>query len=355
MASPHCRVEEPRSLMLYFLFALSISAHASKYYAPESEDLLPQGFLTAPPRSRPPKGEDYYTLPNGAGAYGEFEVTHDITNVTSLAFLNQIGKKTPLFARFSTVAGEKGSADNVRDARGFAFKMYTEEGNLDWLMFSAPVFQIRDPAKFASVVHAQKRDPRTNLKDPTMFWDYFNHNSEAYNFLVRLFGGQGIPTAYQYADIFGINLYKFTKPDGTFKYVKLHLKTNQGTRNQTLEEAVKTSGHDPDYSTRELYQTIERGNFPSWTVYAQIIDPLEAESYHINVFDATRLIPEEDYPLIPFGKITLNRNPVNFFMEVEQAAFSVANIVPGWDISPDPSELAFICGFYSRAFPLTMD
>ncbi|KAL1979654.1 hypothetical protein VTN96DRAFT_5399 [Rasamsonia emersonii] len=348
------------------------------------DELLPPDITSAPPGSVPPPGEDYYTLANGcpirnpnasqrigrqlrgtlllqdlnlidiishitheriperlvhakgAGAYGEFEVTHDITEFTSAAFLNHVGKKTPLFVRFSTVAGEKGSADSVRDARGFAFKMYTEEGNLDWVFFSTPVFQIRDPAKFPSLVHAQKREPSSNLKDPTMFWDYFNRNAEGYNFLMYLFSDMGTPVSYRYADIYSINTYEFTKPDGSFKYVRLTLKTDQGVKDLTQDESVTITGKDPDYFTRDLYDAIAKGNYPSWTVYAQIIDPREAETYHTNIFDATRTISEDDYPLIPFGKITLNRNPVNYFAEVEQAAFAPANIVPGWDITPDP-------------------
>ncbi|KAL9110161.1 MAG: hypothetical protein Q9227_005221 [Pyrenula ochraceoflavens] len=340
--------------------------------------------VPVPADARPSPGEDYYTLPNGcpirkpnatlkighqlrgpllledlnlldiishitheriperlvhakgAGAFGEFEVTHDLSEITSAAFLNKVGKKTPLFARYSTVAGEKGSADSVRDTRGFAFKLYTEEGNLDWVFFSTPVFLIRDPAKFPSLVHAQKRDPSSNLKDPTMFWDYFNHNAEGYHTLMFVFSDRGTPVSYRYADIFSINTYKFTKPDGSFKYVRIHLKTDQGVKNLTEGESTTISGKDPDYFTRDLYDAIEKGNFPSWTVYAQIIDPLEAERYHINIFDATRTISQKDFPLVPFGKIRLNRNPLNFFTEVEQSAFSPANIVPGWDLTPDP-------------------
>ncbi|KAJ9253151.1 hypothetical protein DTO195F2_7212 [Paecilomyces variotii] len=345
--------------------------------------LLPPG-ISSPPGAQPPPGEEYYTLANGcpirapqaserighqlrgplllqdinlvdiishvtreriperlvhakgAGAFGEFEVTHDISEITSAAFLNQVGKKTPLFARFSTVAGERGSADSVRDTRGFAFKLYTEEGNLDWVFFSTPVFPIRDPAKFPSFVHAQKRDPASNLKDPTLFWDYFNNNAEAYNALMYIFSDLGTPVSYRYADIYSINTYKFTKPDGSFKYIRLTLKTDQGVKTLTQDEATTITGKDPDYNTRDLYSAIEKGNFPTWTVYAQIIDPAEAENYPVNIFDATMTIPTEDFPLIPFGKITLNRNPINYFTEVEQAAFAPANVVPGWDISLDP-------------------
>ncbi|KAM3072339.1 catalase A [Clarireedia jacksonii] len=349
----------------------------------DPDSLLPLN-ATPPPGAFPPKGTDYYTLPNGApiqnpqasqrigrqlrgilpvsdinlidlishitheriperlvhakgaSAYGEFEVTHDITDITSAAFLNKVGKKTPLFVRFSTVAGEKGSADSIRDSRGFAFKMYTEEGNLDWLFFSTPVFFIRDPAKFPSMTHAQKRDPQTNLKNPTMFWDFFNQNAEGYHTIMMLFSDRGTPVSYRYADIFSINTYKFTKPDGSFKYVKIHLKTNQGVQNLTQDESTTISGQDPDYFTKDLFDSISKGNYPSWTVYAQVIDPLEAENYKTNIFDATKTVSQKDYPLIPFGKITLNKNVQNFFTESEQSAFNPANIVPGWDITPDP-------------------
>ncbi|KAK8108965.1 catalase [Apiospora sp. TS-2023a] len=337
-----------------------------------------------PPNAVPPKGTDYYTLPNGApiknpqasqrigrqlraiipvsdinlidqiahitheriperlvhakgsSAYGEFEVTHDITEITSAAFLNKVGKKTPLFARFSTVAGERGSADSVRDSRGFAFKLYTEEGNLDWLFFSTPVFFIRDPAKFSSMTHAQKRDPQTNLKNPDMFWDFFNHNAEAFHTIMMLFSDRATPVSYRYADIFGINTYKFTKPDGSFKYIKIHLKTDQGVKNLTNDESVRISGQDPDYFQKDLFSSIEKGNYPSWSVYAQIIDPLEAEKYGTNIFDATKTVSQKDFPLVPFGRITLNKNLQNFHTESEQSAFNPANIVPGWNISPDP-------------------
>ncbi|OJJ42260.1 hypothetical protein ASPZODRAFT_20653 [Penicilliopsis zonata CBS 506.65] len=272
----------------------------------------------------------------GSGAYGVFETTHDITNLTSLAFLNKVGKQTPLFARFSTVAGEKGSADNVRDSRGFAFKLYTEEGNLDWLFFGAPMFPLRDPAKFPSFTHAQKRDPSSNLKNASVFWDFFNQNPEGYNFLMRLFSDQGTPWSYRYTDIHSINTYRFTQPDGNFHYVRIALKTDQGVRNLTQDQMTRLIGVDPDFATRDLYTAIDAGDFPSWTAYAQIIRPGDAVTSSVNIFDATRELPEKDYPLIPFGRITLNRNPANYFAEVEQSAFQVANLVPGWDVSSDP-------------------
>ncbi|KAJ5863533.1 uncharacterized protein N7529_005449 [Penicillium soppii] len=372
-------------LCTYLLCIILTTVHLTN--AIDTSDGSPDAFFTpagSNPQKLPPPGADYYTLPNGcpidnplgtlrlgnqlngnlllqdinlidvlthitheriperivhakgAGAYGVFETTHDISNYTSLAFLNQVGKTTPLFSRFSTVAGEKGSADNVRDARGFAFKFYTEEGNLDWLFFGAPMFQIRDPAKFPSLVHAQKRDPSSNLKNETAFWDFFNHNAEGLNFLMRLFSDQGTPLSYRYTDIHSINTYKFTQPTGEFKYVRIVLKTDQGVRNLTHDQMTTLVGMDADFSTRDLYAAIDKGDYPSWTVYAQIINPEDAESSPVNIFDATRELPESDFPLIPFGKITLNRNPKNYFTEVEQSAFQVANLVPGWDVSADP-------------------
>ena len=272
----------------------------------------------------------------GVGAFGEFEVTHDITSFTSAAFLNTVGKKTPLFFRGSTVAGEKGSADTVRDLRGFAFKFYTEEGNLDWLALTFPVFFIRDSLKFSALIHAQKKNPQTNLQDPSAFWDYFNGNAEGYNALMHLFGGQGIPATYRHADAFLINTYKFTQQDGSFSYVKIHIKTDQGVRNLSSAQAQSVVGQDVDFATRDLFENIAAGNYPSWTVYAQIISPQDAQANETDLFDATKQISQTEYPLQPFGKITLNRNPQNNFAQTEQSAFAPANLVPGFDISADP-------------------
>ncbi|KAI0379465.1 heme-dependent catalase [Hypomontagnella monticulosa] len=272
----------------------------------------------------------------GTSAFGWFEVTDAIDDVTSAAFLNQVGKRTPLFVRFSTVAGERGSAETVRDTRGFAFKMRTEEGILDWLFLSTPVFPIRDGAKFPSFTHATKRNPVSGLPDHTMFWDYFTNNQEAIHFLMFLFSDRATPVSFQNADCFSINTYRFTKPDGTFKYVKIHVKTSQGVKNFTFPEAVKTAGEDPDYHTRSLHEDLEAGNQPAWDVYAQIIDPEVAEHYQINIFDATKTLPFEDFPLRKFGKIYLDKNVRDFFSESEQSAFSPTNIVPGWALTPDP-------------------
>ncbi|KAI2643566.1 catA, catalase [Xylaria nigripes] len=272
----------------------------------------------------------------GTGAHGYFELTDEISDVTSADFLQRVGEKTPLFVRFSTVAGERGSAETVRDTRGFAFKIKTKQGNLDWMFLSTPVFSIRDGAKFPSFTHATKRHPRSGLPDHTMFWDYFNNNQEAIHFLMFVFSDRSTPVDFQHADCFSINTYRFTKSDGSFVYVKIHVKTNQGVKNFTASEAEKMAGEDPDYHTRSLYDDLDAGKTPSWDVYAQIIDPKKAASYPINIFDPTKTLPFEDFPLRKFGRIVLERNPDDNFAEVEQSAFSPTNVVPGWALTPDP-------------------
>ncbi|TRX95685.1 hypothetical protein FHL15_003239 [Xylaria flabelliformis] len=272
----------------------------------------------------------------GTGAHGYFEVTDDISDVTSADFLQRVGEKTPLFVRFSVVAGERGGAETVRDQRGFTFKIRTKEGNLDWVFLSIPAFPIRDGAKFASFTHATKRNPRSNLPDHTMFWDYFNNNQESIHSLMFLFSDRSTPKDFQHADCFSVHTYRFTKTDGSFVYVRIHVNTNQGIENFTATEASRVAGEDPDYQTRSLFEDIEAGNTPSWDVYAQIIDPKKAANYPINIFDSTKTLPFADFPKRKFGRIVLNRNPDDHFAEVEQSAFSPTNVVPGWALSPDP-------------------
>ena len=274
----------------------------------------------------------------GTGAYGEFEVTHDITKYTSADFLNKVGKKTRLFCRFSTVSGGRGSADTVRDTRGFAFKLYTEEGNLDWLFFSEPVFPIRDGGKFPSFMHCQKGVPKNNLFSSSAFWDFFNNNSEAFHALMMIFSDRGTPQSYQNSKIYGLNTYKFTTRD-SYCYVKIHLNPVNGVLNFTREQATTKAGEDPDYMSRSLFEDIEKGTLPKWTVHAQIVEPDMVTTLNgkgINIFDATKVIPVDDCPLMEFGTITLKENPTNFFSEVESVSFSPTAIVPGWDVSPDP-------------------
>lgn len=272
----------------------------------------------------------------GVGAYGFFEVTDDITDVCDAAFLSHVGKKTELFARFSTVAREKGSPETVRDTRGFAFKMYTEEGNLDWLFLSTPVFPIRDGAKFPSFTHATKRDPQSNLLDRRAFWDYFTQNQEGINFLMYYFSDRATPTDFQHADCFSINTYRMVKKDGTFSYVKIHAKTNQGVRNFDAEQAERQLGEDPEHQTRQMFEALDNNEALSWDIYAQVIDPARADKYPVNIFDPTKTLPECDFPLRKFGRIVLNRNVDNFHAETDQSAFAVTNMVPGWALTPDP-------------------
>ncbi|EYE90054.1 heme-dependent catalase [Aspergillus ruber CBS 135680] len=281
-----------------------------------------------------------YVHAKGAGAFGKFKVTKDISAYTDANFLNMVGKTTRLFARFSTVGGEKGSADTVRDTKGAAFKLYTEEGNLDWLLFNPEIFLIRDPAKFPSMVHATKKHPQTNLGSADMFWDFFNHNPEAYNTLIRLFTDEGTPKSYANLNYFSVNTYTFTKHDERkpFHFVRIKITPDPAPKDPyyNKEQALTEAGKDPDILTRELYDRISQDTFPKWKVFAQIIDPAEANNSDVNIFDATRVLPETKFNWTEIGEITLDEPPQNFFSQVEQAGFNVANVVPGWDISPDP-------------------
>ncbi len=271
----------------------------------------------------------------GAGAHGYFEVTHDVTKYTCADFLSEIGKKTDLFVRFSTVGGERGSADSARDPRGFAVKFYTDEGNYDMVGNNTPVFFIRDAIKFPDFIHTQKRHPATNLKDPDMFWDFLSLTPESIHQVTILFSDRGTPASYRHMHGFTSHTFMWYNKEGQYYWVKLHFKTDQGSRNLTLEEAASMESMDPDHATRDLSNHIKDGEFPSWTVYAQIMPPEEAKHYKFDPFDVTKVWYQSDYPLVPFGKMVLNRNPENYFAEVEQAAFSPSNLVPGIAPSPD--------------------
>ncbi|EGO60017.1 hypothetical protein NEUTE1DRAFT_145886 [Neurospora tetrasperma FGSC 2508] len=272
-----------------------------------------------------------------AGAWGEFECTEDVSDFTSVDFLNKVGKKTKVLARISTVAGEKGSADTVRDIRGFAVKFFTEEGNWDFVGNDLPVFFIRDPVKFPSLNRSHKRHPQTNVPDSTMFWDFHSNNQEGVHCLMQLFGGRGIPASLRNVNAFGNHTYKFGKPeDGTFKYVKIHLKPDAGIKNLESDEALRLAGEEPDYHIKDMYNAIERGDYPTWTMYFQIMDPKDAETYRYNIFDITQTWSHRDYPLRPIGKLRLNKNPENHFQDIEQAAFSPSTMVPGIGPSADP-------------------
>jgi catalase len=271
----------------------------------------------------------------GAGAHGYLEVTHDITKYTKAAFLNKVGKRTPLFLRFSTVGGEKGSADTARDPRGFAIKFYTEEGNYDLVGNNTPVFFIRDTIKFPDFIHTQKRNPESNLHDADMFWDFLSLTPESIHQVTILFSDFGTPYSYRHMHGYGSHTFKLVNKRGEAFWCKFHFHSDQGHKNLTIEEATKLAGEDPDHATRDLFDNIKNGNFPSWTAFIQVMPVDDAPKYRYDVFDVTKVWPHKDYPLIPFGKLVLNRNPTNYFAETEQSAFSPANLVPGIEASPD--------------------
>ncbi|MBU1001421.1 MAG: catalase [Proteobacteria bacterium] len=271
----------------------------------------------------------------GAGAYGVFEVTADVTKYTRAKFLSKVGKKTDVFARFSTVGGEKGSADAERDPRGFALKFYTEEGNYDMTGNNTPVFFIRDPLKFPDFIHTQKRNPATNCKDPDMFWDFLSLTPESIHQVTVLFSDRGIPATYRHMNGYSSHTYKWYNDKGEYFWVQYHFKTDQGIRNLTRQEAAAMCAKDPDHATRDLFEAIARGDHPSWTLEMQIMTPEQARDYRYDIFDITKVWPHADVPAIKVGKLTLNRNPVNYFAEVEQAAFNPSNFVPGIAASPD--------------------
>ncbi|KAK9451748.1 catalase-like domain-containing protein [Limtongia smithiae] len=272
----------------------------------------------------------------GAGAYGEFEVTDDISDLTSAEFLSEVGKKTKIFTRFSTVGGEKASPDTARDPRGFAIKLYTDEGILDWVFNNTPVFFLRDPSKFPLFIHTQKRDPQTNLKDATAFWDYLSTNQESIHQVMTLFSDRGTPYGYRFMHGWSGHTYKFTKEDGSYVYVQITIKSDQGIKNFTNDEAIKMAGENPDFATEDLFEAIARGDNPSWTAYVQTMTPEQAADFRWSIFDLTKVWPKSQFPLRRFGRLTLNRNPQNYFAEVEQAAFSPGHTVPGIEPSADP-------------------
>ena len=271
----------------------------------------------------------------GSGAYGTFTVTHDITRFTRAKLFSEIGKKTEMFVRFSTVAGERGAADAERDIRGFAMKFYTEEGNWDLAGNNTPVFFLRDPLKFPDLNHAVKRDPRTNLRSARNNWDFWTLLPEALHQVTVVMSDRGIPASYRHMHGFGSHTFSFINAQNERFWVKFHFKTQQGIKNWTDEEAAAAVAHDRETHQRDLYDAIERGDFPKWTMYVQIMPELEAEKVPYHPFDLTKVWPKADYPLIEVGEFELNRNPANYFAEVEQAAFNPANVVPGISFSPD--------------------
>jgi len=271
----------------------------------------------------------------GAGAFGAFTVTGDITKYTKARVFGEIGKKTEVLVRFSTVGGEKGSADSARDPRGFAVKFYTEEGNWDLVGNNTPVFFIRDPLKFSDFIHTQKRDPQTNLKSPTMMWDFWSLSPESLHQVTILFSDRGTPKSYRHMDGFSSHTFSLINADGERFWVKFHLKTKQGIQNLTRQEATTLAGENPDQATEDLFQAIQTGDYPKWRVSVQIMPELDADAYSVNPFDLTKVWSHRDYPLIEIGELELNRNPENYFAEIEQATFAPANVVPGISFSPD--------------------
>ncbi len=269
-----------------------------------------------------------------AGAHGVFTVTGDITRYTRAKLFAGVGKQTEVFGRFSTVAGEKGSADTVRDVRGFALKFYTEEGNWDMVGNNTPVFFLRDALKFPDFIHSQKRDPQTNLRSETMQWDFWSQVPESLHQVTILFSDRGIPAGIPYMNGYGSHTYSFISAEQERFWVKFHFKTQQGIRCLPQGEADRLAGENPDYHTQQLFDAIERGEYPKWTFSVQIMPEIDAERYRWNPFDMTKVWPHSDYPLIEVGVLELNRTPENYYAEVEQAAFSPGNVVPGISFSP---------------------
>ncbi|XP_067902043.1 catalase [Heterodontus francisci] len=271
----------------------------------------------------------------GAGAFGFFEVTHDISRYCKAKLFQPVGKRTSVSVRFSTVGGESGSADTVRDPRGFACKFYTEEGNWDLTGNNTPIFFIRDPLLFPSFIHTQKRNPQTHLKDADMTWDFFSLRPESLHQISFLYSDRGIPDGFRHMNGYGSHTFKLVNSKKEAVYCKFHFKTNQGIRNLAVEAASQLASEDPDYSIRDLYNAIATGNCPSWTLYIQVMSFQEAEVHRWNPFDLTKVWPHKEFPLIPVGQLVLNKNPVNYFTDVEQIAFDPSNMPPGIEPSPD--------------------
>ncbi|BAH16763.1 catalase [Macrococcoides caseolyticum] len=271
----------------------------------------------------------------GSGAFGTFTVTHDITQYTNAKIFSEIGKQTEMFARFSTVAGERGAADAERDIRGFALKFYTEDGNWDLVGNNTPVFFFRDPKLFASLNHVVKRDPKTNMHNPESNWDFWTSLPEALHQVTILMSDRGIPNGFRHMHGFGSHTYSMYNDAGERVWVKFHFRTEQGIENLTSDEANAIIASDRESSQRDLFNAIEEGNFPKWKMYIQVMTDEQAKKHKDNPFDLTKVWYKDEYPLIPVGEFELNRNPENYFAEVEQAAFAPTNIIPGLDFSPD--------------------
>ncbi|NQW08666.1 MAG: catalase [Alphaproteobacteria bacterium] len=271
----------------------------------------------------------------GWGAYGTLTVTRDITEYTRARLFADVGKQTELIARFSTVAGEQGAADAERDVRGFSLKFYTEEGNWDLVGNNTPVFFIRDPLKFPDFIRTQKRHPRSNLRSPTAMWDFWSLSPESLHQVTILMSDRGLPSSPRFMNGYGSHTFSFINAGSERFWVKFHFKTKQGHKHLTNDEAAVVVGHSRESYQEDLFGSIEQGEYPKWTMYIQVMSERDAENTPYNPFDLTKVWPHADYPLIEVGELELNRNPDNYFAEIEQAAFSPSNIVPGIGFSPD--------------------
>lgn len=271
----------------------------------------------------------------GTGAFGRFTVTHDISKYTKAKLFGKVGNSCKLLIRFSTVGGEKGSADTERDPRGFALKFYTEDGNWDLVGNNTPVFFVKDPKKFSDFIHTQKRDPKTNLKSPTMMWDFWSLNPESLHQVLILMSDRGTPYSYRHLDGFGSHTFSMINKDNELVWVKFHFKTQQGIKNFTGPEANDMRGIDSDHAQRDLVEAIDRKEFPKWDMKIQVMTNEQAKVFPFNPFDLTKVWPHGDFPLIDVGTFELNQIPKNYFAEVEQAAFAPAHVVDGISYSPD--------------------
>lgn len=271
----------------------------------------------------------------GSGAFGTFTVTHDITRHTKAKIFSEVGKATDVFLRFSTVAGERGAADAERDIRGWALKFYTEDGNWDVVGNNTPVFFFRDPLRFPDLNHVVKRDPRTGLRSAQNNWDFWTLLPEALHQVTIVMSDRGIPRSYRHMHGFGSHTYSMINADGKRVWVKFHFRSQQGIANLTDAEAVTVIGGDRESHGRDLLEAIERGDYPRWTLSIQVMTEDEARAHRHNPFDVTKVWPKAEFPLLEVGLLELSRNPDNYFAEVEQAAFTPANIVPGIGFSPD--------------------
>lgn len=271
----------------------------------------------------------------GSGAFGELVIEHDITKYCKADLFSEVGKKTPCGIRFSTVGGESGSADTARDPRGYAVKFYTQDGIWDIVGNNTPIFFIRDPILFPSFIHTQKRNPVTNLGDPNAKWDFISQRPETCHQVSFLFSDRGTPDGYRHLNGYGSHTFKLVNAEGEVHYCKFHFKTNQGIKNLSAARATQLAGENPDYAQEDLYNAISAGNCPSWSFEIQVMTMEQAATCKDNPFDVTKVWSHHDFPMIKVGTLTLNRNPSDYFAEVEQIAFSPSHLVPGIESSPD--------------------